>query len=432
MKPDETTQLLEDNILLELFNGYGNQDIFNTLTVDDLFSDFNRRIYKAIQEMASNGQLLDPYAIAEKAKYPFTYITDVMTQRATSPALLFDLEGGVNKLKERAAARHTVLTAQNIATRIMNGDQITAVIPDGVEALKGIMVGSGTVKGPNLDSQVDRMLADIQYRRDNPGVSGLATGLHAWDQVTDGLKEGQHHIVGADTGEGKSGLSCSVTTNLLKKGEGVAYFSHEMPDTMLLTRIVANIIKVDSQQLLRGKVPTHKQQQFIDAMQWLKRAPLSIFDSGPDVSPTRTVDQIRTAVFKLLDSGFPARLIIIDHFHNTEPSKTTSNETMDYSRTSRALTAIAKESGIAIMSLCQLNRNNVNRADKRPIKSDLKNTGSLAEDACTLSFLYRPNKDNQMVDDNIMEIIVRKNRYGGVGTAYHRFMKEWAGVENAA
>lgn len=261
-------------------------------------------------------------------------------------------------------------------------------------------------------------------------VTGLPTGFRDLDKITTGLHPDQLVILAARPAVGKTAFVLNIAQNVgTKQGQPVAIFSLEMGAESLVDRMVASEGVVDSHRLRTGQLTDQDWQNVTIAMGNLAKAPIYIDDT-----PGIKITEIRARSRKLAQElGQPLGLIVIDYLQlitGTRPE----NRQQEVSDISRQLKILAKELKVPVIALSQLSRGVEQRQDKRPVLSDIRESGSIEQDADIVAFLYRDdyydrdNKDddgNDKLPDNIIEVILEKNRAGARGTVKLIFQKEY-------
>ncbi|WP_324779157.1 replicative DNA helicase [Thiobacillus sedimenti] len=282
---------------------------------------------------------------------------------------------------------------------------------------------------PLLKEVVERI--DELYHRDNDsGVTGVPTGFHDLDQKTSGLQPGDLVIVAGRPSMGKTAFSINIGENVaLDTGLPVAVFSMEMGGAQLVMRMIGSVGKLDQHRLRTGKLGEDDWQRLTYALGKLNEAPVYI-----DETPGLNVLELRARARRLMrQAGGKLGLIIIDYLQLMAGSGNGENRATEISEISRALKALAKELHVPVIALSQLNRGLEQRPNKRPVMSDLRESGAIEQDADVILFIYRDevyNPDTQ--DKGTAEIIISKQRNGPIGTVRLAFLGEYTRFETLA
>ncbi|MBU1140599.1 MAG: replicative DNA helicase [Proteobacteria bacterium] len=259
-------------------------------------------------------------------------------------------------------------------------------------------------------------------------ITGVPTGFTELDKMTAGLQPSDLIILAGRPSMGKTAFAMNIAQNaaLLEK-TGIAIFSLEMSKEQLAMRLLSSAGHIDSQRIRTGKLHNEDWPKLTRAVGMLTEAPMYLDDT-----PAISVLEMRAKVRRLA-SQYPLGLIIVDYLQLMRGRNSTENRTQEISEISRSLKAMAKELKVPVIALSQLNRGLESRTDKRPMMSDLRESGAIEQDADVICFIYRDEVYNK-ADDNpnrgIAEIIIGKQRNGPTGTVKLTFIKEFTMFEN--
>lgn len=259
-------------------------------------------------------------------------------------------------------------------------------------------------------------------------ITGVPTGFSELDKMTAGLQPSDLIILAGRPSMGKTAFAMNIAQNaaLLEK-TGIAIFSLEMSKEQLAMRLLSSAGHIDSQRIRTGKLHNEDWPKLTRAVGMLTEAPMYLDDT-----PAISVLEMRAKVRRLA-SQYPLGLIIVDYLQLMRGRNSTENRTQEISEISRSLKAMAKELHVPVIALSQLNRGLESRTDKRPMMSDLRESGAIEQDADVICFIYRDEVYNK-ADDNpnrgIAEIIIGKQRNGPTGTVKLTFIKEFTMFEN--
>ena len=265
------------------------------------------------------------------------------------------------------------------------------------------------------------------YRSDTT-LTGIATGFTSFDAKTSGLQKSDLIIIAGRPSMGKTSFAMNVAENAaLHNDNSVAVFSMEMPGEQLALRMMSSLGRIDSHSLRTGKLDDQDWPRLISSVSMLSKAKLFIDDTA---SLTPTDLRARTRRLKR-EHGLD--LVIVDYLQLMQVGGSTENRATEISEISRSLKALAKELEVPIVALSQLNRSVEQRPDKRPVMSDLRESGSIEQDADVILFIYRDEVYNdESVDKGTAEIIIRKQRNGPIGTVRLSFLGQYTRFENLA
>ena len=274
-----------------------------------------------------------------------------------------------------------------------------------------------------LTSVVDRI--DLLYNEDSH-ITGLPTGFDDFDDRTSGLQPGDLIIVAGRPSMGKTSFAMNLAEHAaIKTKQTVAIFSMEMPGEQLAMRMVASLGRIDMQKIRTGKLSEEDWPRVTSAVSMLTEVPIYI-DDGSALSPT----EIRARA-RRIKREHGLGLIVIDYIQLMQVHGSSENRATEMSEISRSLKGLAKELGVPVVALSQLNRSLEQRPNKRPIMSDLRESGAIEQDADLIVFIYRDEVyDEDSPDKGIAEIITAKQRNGPIGMDRLTFLGQYTRFEN--
>ena len=281
---------------------------------------------------------------------------------------------------------------------------------------------------PLLTQVVERI--DMLFQRDNPSdITGIPTGFTDLDQKTSGLQPGDLVIVAGRPSMGKTAFSLNIAENVaLESGLPVAVFSMEMAGTQLVMRMMGSVGKLDQHKVRTGRLQDEDWQRLTYAVGKLNDAPLYI-----DESAALTALELRARARRLHRQCGKLGLIVIDYIQLMSANSQGENRATEISEISRSLKALAKELDVPVIALSQLNRSLEQRPNKRPVMSDLRESGAIEQDADVILFIYRDEVYNpETPEKGVSEIIIGKQRNGPIGTVRLAFLGEYTRFENLA
>ena len=414
-------------------------DLTTEVEERDFYRSDHRLIFKAILQLGGKGQAVDVITVSEE-------LSNVQSlDRAGGLAYLSLLakntpnSGNVKSyakiVRERAILRRLIDSANDIIGKAYNPDgqepyevldyaeqsifEISKQDNQGKQGFQDI----GTLLGESLD-KIEEL-----YKSKDP-VTGVPTGFADLDKLTCGLQPGDLVVVAGRPSMGKTSFSMNlVEYAAITKNLPVAVFSMEMPGNQLATRMMASLSRVNAQKLRTGKVSNDDWPRLTQAISMLQDKQIFIDDS-PGLSPL----ELRTRARRLAseqENGLG--LIMVDYLQLMRGNSSDENRTAEISGITRALKGLAKELNVPIIVLSQLNRSLEQRPNKRPLMSDLRESGAIEQDADLIMFIYRHEVyDPETEQKGVAEIIVGKQRNGPIGTVRLTFLGEFTRFENYA
>lgn len=334
-------------------------------------------------------------------------------------------------VREYSVLRNLIQVGHQIASTAYNADGRTSKeLLDEAERLVFHIAeqGAGNSQGfEDIKSLLTKAVEKVEelFKSDEP-LTGISSGFTKFDEMTSGLQNSDLIIVAGRPSMGKTSFAMNLAENAAVSGEkSVAVFSMEMPGDQLAMRMMSSLGRIDQHNLRTGKLQDHDWPRLTSSVAMLSKARLFIDDTAA-LSPTEL--RARTRRLKR-EHGLD--LVIIDYLQLMQVTGTTENRTTEISEISRSLKALAKELQVPIIALSQLNRSVEQRPDKRPVMSDLRESGGIEQDADVILFIYRDevyNPDSQ--DKGTAEILIRKQRNGPIGKVRLAFLGQFTRFEN--
>jgi replicative DNA helicase len=281
---------------------------------------------------------------------------------------------------------------------------------------------------PLLTRVVERI--DLLYNRQGDSdVTGVATGFIDLDRMTSGFQPGDLVIIAGRPSMGKTSLSLNIAEHAaLVSGLPVGVFSMEMAATQLVMRMIGSVGKLDQHKLRTGRLHDDDWQRLTHAVGKLNEAPIHI-DETAALNPL----ELRARARRLHRQYKKLGMIVVDYLQLMSASSTGENRATELSEISRSMKSLAKELDCPVVALSQLNRSLEQRPNKRPVMSDLRESGALEQDSDVILFIYRDEVYNpETAEKGVAEIIISKQRNGPIGTVKLAFMGEYTRFENLA
>ena len=260
-------------------------------------------------------------------------------------------------------------------------------------------------------------------------ITGAATGFTDFDDMTSGLQPADLIIVAGRPSMGKTTIAMNMAENIAIKGDKpVAVFSMEMPGDSLAMRMMSSLGRIDQHKVRTGKLDDDEWPRLTSAINLLAETKLFI-DDTPALTPT----EVRSRARRLMREHGQLGLIVLDYLQLMQSPSSGDNRVQQISDISRGLKALAKELNVPVVALSQLNRNLEQRPNKRPVMSDLRESGAIEQDADLIVFVYRDEVYNEdSPDKGIAEVIIGKQRNGPLGTVRLTFLGQYTRFENFA
>ena len=339
-------------------------------------------------------------------------------------------------VRERSILRKLVSVSDEIATSALNtnGRPVTNILDEAEQKIFSIgEEGSRMRQGfQSMDKLVVQLLDRVEEMSQNPNdITGVPTGFFDLDRMTSGMQAGDLIVLAARPSMGKTALAINIAEHVaLQEDLPVAVFSMEMGASQLAIRIVGSIGRIDQGRLRTGKLIDDEWPRLSDAIERLKTVSLSI-----DETPGLTTSELRASARRLARSCGKLGLAVVDYLQLMSGSGggDGENRATELGEISRGLKMLAKELQCPVIALSQLNRGVEQRTDKRPMMSDLRESGAIEQDADVIMFIYRDdyyNKDSK--EPGVAEIIIAKQRNGPTGTVKLTFLKPITKFESYA
>ena len=413
-------------------------DVIGILTPDDFYLQQNREIFETIYTMFNFSQTIDPVTVLDKMRELGVYqdnSRDYILQLMEITPTAANVKRYANIVREKAMLRGLGQAATDISEMVH--DQVGTPQEMLETAEKKIYALRKGERGDSLE-HIGTVLHKVfdnltELSQSDSAIPGLSSGLRDLDMKINGLNKSDLLLVAARPAMGKSAFALNIGVNVAKKyNKTVAIFNLEMSREQLVMRLLASESFVELQKLATGKLSDEEWTKLSMAASSLSQTDIRIDDN-----PTVTVADINAKCRRLENLG----LVVIDYLQLMQGSgygKNSENRVTVVGEISRALKIMAKELNIPVICLSQLSRAVESRTDKRPILSDLRESGAIEQDADSVMFLYRDEYYNENSEDKgLAECIVAKNRHGETGTVkmqwfgpYQTFTdREWKHAE---
>ena len=395
------------------------------LKPDDFYFEQNRTVYSVIVELFNESTPIDVVTVSDRLNQHDKLDLIGGVQYLSSLILSVPTTGNVEYyakiIKDKATLRRLIFSSSSILNMAYDEEDLTERILDIAEQ-RILDVSNGTVSNDIVHISDVMMTAydDMVKNSLTKGtVTGIPTGFSYLNNMTGGLHGGELIIVAGRPGMGKSSFAVNIAEHAaIKENIPVAIFNLEMSKSMIVNRIICSQATVDSQAVRKGDFQPEDWQQICSVIDKLSSAPIYIDDSS-----SITVSEIRAKCRRLKQTK-NLGLVVIDYLQLMQGSGKNDNRQQEISNISRSLKVLAKELDVPVIALSQLSRSSETRGDKRPMLSDLRESGAIEQDADLVIFLYRDDYYNDdSAEKNIAEINIAKQRSGSTGT----FKLGWQG-----
>lgn len=405
----------------------------------DFYNRSHQLIYKSILGLLANNQPVDMITVSEELERQnkleeaggFAYLGELAKNTPSAANVV----AYANIIKERAITRELIGVAHEIAETGYNPDgKNSSQILDMAES-KVFEIAekrSGNSEGPQevelvLGKTIDRLEALIKTNKE---VTGVSTGYTDLDKKTSGLQPSDLIIVAARPSMGKTTFAMNLCENaMLLEEKPVLVFSLEMPAEQIMMRMLASLSRVDQTKIRTAQLDDEDWARISNTMAMLKDKDNLFIDDSSGLTPM----EVRTRARKLARERGGISMIMVDYLQLMQVPALADNRTLEIAEISRSLKALAKELKVPVVALSQLNRSLEQRADKRPVNSDLRESGSIEQDADLIMFIYRDEVYHENSElKGISEIILGKQRNGPIGTVRLTFQGQFSRFDNYA
>ncbi|KPK40725.1 MAG: replicative DNA helicase [Gammaproteobacteria bacterium SG8_47] len=419
---------------LMIDNGTWDQ-VADVLIDEDFYRRDHRLIFAAIAKLADIGTPFDVVTLSETLDQlgeldgagGITYL-GALTQNTPSAA---NIRAYAKIVRERSIMRQLVRVATDIGNAAFNpqGRGVDELLDYAEQQVFGIAEqgarGKRSFVGIKdlLVKAVDRI--DSLFQSDAP-YTGTPTGFTDFDELTSGMQRSDLIIVAGRPSMGKTTFAMNIAENAaIKHKVPVAVFSMEMPGEQLAMRMMSSLGRIDQHRVRTGKLEDDDWPRLTSAVGILAEAPIFI-DDTPGLTPTELLARARR-----LKREHDLGMIVLDYLQLMQVPGNKENRATEISEISRSLKSLAKELNVPVIALSQLNRGLEQRPNKRPVMSDLRESGAIEQDADVIVFIYRDEVYNEdSPDKGSAEIIIGKQRNGPIGTVRLTFLGQYTRFEN--
>ncbi len=409
--------------------------IGDVLTEEDFYRRDHRLIFRAIASMSTVGDPCDVITLSEWLNKQDLLedaggLAYLGTLAKNTPSAA-NIKAYAAIVRERSVLRQLISVGNEISNSAYQTEgRSTEELLDGAER-EVFKIAEMGARGKKtvipirdlLTKAVDRI--ETLFQQDNP-ITGVPTGWTDFDEKTSGLQKSDLIIIAGRPSMGKTSFAMNIAENAAIKSKlPTVIFSMEMPGEQLAMRMFSSLGRIDQHKVRTGKLDDEDWPRLTSAVSLLAEAPMFI-DDTPALSPNELRARARR-----IKREHGLGLIIIDYLQLMQVHGTKENRTNEISEISRSLKALAKELEVPVVALSQLNRSLEQRPNKRPVMSDLRESGAIEQDADVIAFIYRDEVYNEdSPDKGIAEIIIAKQRNGPIGTTRLTFIGQYTRFEN--
>ncbi len=404
------------------------------LKPEDFYSPLNRRVFAAMISLFEKQSPIDPILIGEELKKEGSLesiggITTITNLTFGLPHFS-NVEEYIKVVHDKSVVRSLIRTCNRITGEALAEQDDAEVLLDSAEQAIFALAEARTKESFSRIAPVaDRVLARVkEYAAgEGTGITGLSTGFRELDEMTSGLQRTDLVIVAGRPSMGKTALCLTLAQNAALYSKAVvALFSLEMSKEQLVTRMLASEAHINAHRFRTGHLMTNEWERLAKAIGTLSETKIFI-DDTPGISAL----EIRAKCRRLAAEHKELDLIVIDYLQLMGGSKRTESRQQEVSQISRELKGLAKEMNVPVVALSQLSRAPEARNPPKPLMSDLRESGSIEQDADVVAFIYREDYYKETEENKgIAELIISKQRNGPTGTVKLAFLKEFTRFEN--
>jgi len=410
-------------------------ETIDVVTVESFYKEAHQHIFLVIHELFEENQPVDIVTVTQALRTKNllqevggAYYLSYLTNRVASSA---NAKHYAHIVVQKALKRNLIVKNTDVIREAYEDVSDVFDLLDKAEQqlydISNKNIGKDYEVMEDLTLKAIKEIEELAERGDE--FTGIPSGFVSLDRKTSGWQKSDLIVVAARPSMGKTAFCLNMARNAAVQGHGVAFFSLEMSSTQLATRLISSEAEISQQQMKAGKLEAHKIQQIITKSEILRNSPIYIDDT-----PAINIFQLR-AKCRRMKRKHDVGLIMIDYLQlmsGMGGNDRGMNREQEISRISRSLKTLAKELDVPVIALSQLSREVERRQNKRPMLSDLRESGAIEQDADQVLFLYRPEYYGIEQDDDgnstlgICEVLIEKNRNGATGKVNLRFIGEFA------
>lgn len=401
----------------------------------DFYRHDHRLIYRVMARLSEQSKPLDVLTVAESLR-EFNELENAggeiyLFELANNTPSVANIVAYADIVRERSVLRQLIATANDIAGHAFNpeGRNSTELLDLAEREVFAISEQGARTGGPvNVKDFLAVAMDKIDFLfHSKDAITGVPTGYHDFDEMTSGLQPSDLVIIAGRPSMGKTTFAMNIAEHVaFKSTKPVLIFSMEMPGDSIVMRLLSSLCRIDQLRIRTGKLEDEDWPRISSTVSMLSEAPMFI-DDAPALSPA----ELRARARRLAKEQGQLGLIVVDYLQLMQVPGHSENRTAEISEISRSLKSLAKELKVPVIALSQLNRSLEQRADKRPVMSDLRESGAIEQDADLIVFIYRDEVYNEnSPDKGTAEIIISKQRNGPIGKVRLTFLGQYTCFEN--
>lgn len=410
------------------------------ITEHDFYSRHHQIIFREMQSMVTKGVPIDLITLSENLEQR-DVLTDVggfayLAELSKNTPSTINVNAYTDIIRQRAIMRELIAVSNDIADSCYSpegreSEDLLDYAETKVFQIAEKRATSG--EGPkSITTVLEETVARIEelFQRPHDGVTGVSTGFVDLDKKTAGLQRSDLIIVAARPSMGKTTFAMNLCENAaMMQDKPVLIFSLEMPAEQIMIRMLASLSRVDQTRIRTGQLDDEDWARISSTMGILLEKKNMYIDDSSGLTPM----ELRSRARRIYREHGGLSMIMVDYLQLMRVPSLSESRTLEIAEISRSLKALAKELEVPVVALSQLNRSLEQRADKRPVNSDLRESGSIEQDADVIMFIYRDEVYHENSDHKgIAEIILGKQRNGPIGKVRLKFQGQWSRFDNYA
>lgn len=407
-------------------NNYEVSRIVEEVTEDMFLDPRNKIIFNALKNMSATNTPIDIMTMKNEldkdkklSEVGLSYLGEVIDSVVT----VSNLDHYIQIVKENAVRRNLISTAEKIANETYENDNLTELLDNAEKSILNVVRARAVGDFVPIQEILRRAQAKLEdLAKNKRAITGLQTGYADFDKVTTGFQGGELIILAARPGMGKTAFALNIATNAaMSTNKSIAVFNMEMSADMLINRMISSVGRIDSYKLQTGMMQENDWKRYNEAMSQLADTNIYIEDNAGV-----TVQEIRAKCRRLANSEAGLGLVVIDYLQLVNSgSKRIESRQVEVSEISRSLKTMALELNVPVLALSQLSRSAEKRESNQPMLADLRESGSLEQDADMVLFINRKDYYDKNKDINVKvvpaELVIAKHRKGGLGSINLQF-----------
>ena len=405
----------EQSLLGSLFlNKKSLQKALELLNGEEFYLDNHKKIFECIKNLDSNGKVVDLTTVADELKNrnwlkqvgDIEYLTEIIESVPSAS----NIDEYIKIVEDKAILRRLIDEATQIITNSYNtSNNINEVIEEAEKKIFDVSKSLRSTEFKSIQDVLYKTQADLEKLAANKGnITGIPSGFYELDKITSGFHPHELIIVAARPGMGKTAIALNMVTNFaINSKKTVALFNMEMGAEQLATRMLSSVGQIDGNKLKTGNLEHSDWKRVNEAISRLSSTNIYIDDTAGT-----TVGEIRSKCRRLAASPSGLDIVVIDYLTLIQgSSKNGANRQQEVADISRALKTMAMELDVPVIALSQLSRGIEKREDKKPMLSDLRESGAIEQDADIVAFLHCTDEEREK-QNSMMEFVIRKHRNG--------------------